>query len=48
MVRQTKREENKDLMDEGKQLFQVKEQTVELVDQGNAVFHWSELRGAVK
>lgn len=48
--RQTEREEKKRWMEEGKQLFEVKEQTVELVDQGETCFHWSEPihKGAVK
>ena len=31
------------LKEEGKQLFEMKEKTVELVDQGKTCFHWSEL-----
>lgn len=48
--RQTGREEEKRWMEDGKQLFEVKEHTVELVDQGETCFHWSESihRGAVK
>lgn len=38
--RQMEREEKKRWMVEGKQLFEVKEQTVELVDQGKTCFHW--------
>lgn len=48
--RQTEREEQKRWVEEGKQLFEVKEQTAELVDQGKTCFHWSEHihKGAVK
>ena len=37
-------------MEEGKQLFELKEQTVELVDQGKTCFYWSEPihKGAAK
>lgn len=41
-VWQTEREEKTRWMEEGKQLFEVKEQTAELADQGKTCFHWSE------
>lgn len=48
--RQTKGEEKRRCMGEGKQLFEVREPTVELVDQEETCFHWSEPihKGAVK